>query len=71
MNPALWLSRQPGRERIALAIACVALGFGVMAGMLIDWKRQDIGGGVIESPLALGVLFATIAISLICVGLYF
>jgi hypothetical protein len=61
---------KPGRERIALAVAIVAPGFGVVAGILIDWNRQDIFGGVIESPLARGVLFASFAITALCFLLF-
>jgi len=61
---------RPGRERIALAVAITAPCFAVVVSILIDWKRQDISGGVIESPLARGVLFASFAITALCFLLF-
>ena len=62
---------RPGRERIVLAIGIVAPAFGMLAGWLIDWKKWDTDGGVIQSPLARTVFFASIAVAVICAGLFF
>jgi hypothetical protein len=62
---------RPGRERIVLAIGIVAPCFGMLAGWLIDWKKWDADGGVIQSPLARGVFLSSLVVTIICVGLYF
>ena len=68
-----FLTGLPGRsvrERVVWAIAFAAPCLGGVAGILIDWKRQDVYGGVIESPLARGVFFTTCAVAALCFILF-
>jgi hypothetical protein len=42
----------------------------MLAGWLIDWRKWDADGGVIQSPLARSVLYSSFAVTIVCVGLY-